>query len=139
RLKIPEFPPLSARNERFITGIILAVYVILAVSFSLGPIFEGPDEIEHFRYIRTVSLTGVLPPADGQPRGEYFQAPLYYLLNVPLAWLFHSDNFDTIAARKNPFYPNDIAVPGSDNKNLYLHTRAEAFPYTGSDTALAVH
>ena len=65
-------------------ALILGGFIVLALGFSQGPIFEGPDEIEHFRYILTLTHTGQLPPPDGKRGGEYHQPPLYYLLNVPL-------------------------------------------------------
>ena len=52
---------LIQQHERFFVGLILAAYVLLALSFSLGPIFEGPDEIEHYRFIRTMIQTHALP------------------------------------------------------------------------------
>ncbi len=59
---------------------------------------------------------------------------------MPIAWLIPANDFAEIEKRLNPYYPPfDIAIPGSDNKNIYLHTSAEAFPYTGSSTALSVH
>jgi Predicted membrane protein (DUF2142) len=115
------------------------VFVALALSFSSGPIFEAPDEIEHYRYLRSLAQSGMLPDPGGQFRGQYHQAPLYYVLLAPLkAWLPDGD-FALIDGRLNPYYPHLIAVPGNDNKALYLHSRAEQFPYTGSPTALAVH
>lgn len=133
-------PPLKRPSwEPWIAASLIVFSACLMVIFSLGPIFEGPDEIEHYRYIRTVARTRALPDPYGQPRGEYHQAPLYYLINVPLALILPDDDFAAIEARRNPYYGAWIDVPGNDNKNLYLHTRAEAFPYDGSQTALAVH
>ncbi len=128
-----------SRFERSLTAILVLTHLLLATIFSLGPIFEGPDEIEHYRYIRLLVRDRALPPLDGQPRGELHQAPLYYLLAAPLLAPFDDDDFAQIEARRNPFYPGLIDQPGNDNKNLYLHTRAEQFPYSGSATARAVH
>lgn len=118
---------------------ILLAYVVLALGFSLGPIFEGPDEIEHYRYARTLVESRALPDPTGQVRGEYHQAPLYYLLVAPAAVLISGTDFDAIDGRLNPYYGARIDRVGSDNKNLYLHRRAEAFPYSESATARAVH
>jgi 4-amino-4-deoxy-L-arabinose transferase-like glycosyltransferase len=105
-------------------ALMIAGFVLLAWGFSRGPIFEGPDEIEHFRYVQTIARTGQLPPPDGQRGGQYHQPPLYYLLSAPLlAWL-DDTGFTQIDGRKNPFYPHEISIPGNDNKNLYLHSRA---------------
>jgi 4-amino-4-deoxy-L-arabinose transferase-like glycosyltransferase len=126
-------------SERLLVGVILAAYLALAVGFSLGPIFEGPDEIEHYRYIRTIAEKGTLPDPFGQPRGEYHQAPLYYLLAAPFALGINDRDFAQIDGRLNPYHGSQINVPSNDNRNVYLHTRAEAFPYDHSPTARAVH
>jgi 4-amino-4-deoxy-L-arabinose transferase-like glycosyltransferase len=133
----PDSAPTS--RWRWATLLVFAAYVVLAVSFSLGPIFEAPDEIEHYRFIRTVAQTGALPDPRGQFRGQLHQAPLYYMLLAPFAALLPDGDFTQIDGRLNPYYPHLIGVPGNDNKNLYLHTRAEDFPYAGSQTARAVH
>ncbi len=128
-----------SRTERLLTAVLIVAHLLLATAFSLGPIFEGPDEIEHYRYIRLLVRERALPPLDGQPRGELHQAPLYYLLAAPLLAPFDDADFASIEARRNPFYPGVAEQSGNDNKNLYLHARAEDWPYSGSGTARAVH
>jgi len=130
---------ISARRERLIVAFMLAGYVLLALAFSLGPIFEGPDEIEHYRFIRALVQTRALPDPRTRERAQYHQAPLYYLLAAPLALLNDDSDFASIDGRINPFYPYQLGIPGNDNKNLYVHTRAEDFPYAASGTARAVH
>jgi hypothetical protein len=127
------------QRERQIAGLIVGAYVLLALIFSTGPIFEGPDEIEHYRYVRTLVSTHALPDPAGQFRGEYHQAPLYYLLFAPVALLAPDRDFAQIDGHVNPFYGSMIHIASNDNKNLYLHTQAESFPYRHSGTALAVH
>ncbi|MBN1313058.1 MAG: glycosyltransferase family 39 protein [Anaerolineae bacterium] len=130
---------ITSRYERLIVALILATFVVLVAAFSLGPIFEGPDEIGHYRYIRTLKLTHALPDPYTRPGGEYHQAPLYYILMTPVALFLDDGDFPLIEERLNPHIGAAFRVPGNDNKNQFLHTRAEAFPYTGSETALAVH
>ncbi len=45
------------RWEPLAAGTVIIFSVCLMVVFSLGPIFEGPDEIEHYRYVRTLIQT----------------------------------------------------------------------------------
>jgi len=130
---IPKKAPYSA-----LTIIICFTYIVLTIGYSLGPIFEGPDEIEHYRFVRTIAQTGSLPNAYTQIRGEFHQAPLYYLLIAPLARLLPDSDFAQIADRLNPYYPSSMEALGNDNKNAYLHSANEVFPYA-SDTARAVH
>ncbi|MCC7449037.1 MAG: hypothetical protein IT324_16585, partial [Anaerolineae bacterium] len=124
------FPTINPPRERLIVALTLVGYMLLALAFSLGPIFEGPDEVEHYRFIRAFIHTWSLPDPYTQVRAQYHQAPLYYWLTVPLALLTNDADFPQIDGRHNPYYPFEIGIPGNDNKNLFLHTRAEAFPYT---------
>jgi hypothetical protein len=129
-------------REQVVVALIVIVRTVLAIGFSLGPIFEGPDEIEHFRYIYALDTTQRLPDPYAQPRGEYHQAPLYYLLAWPIMRVLDSDLGDEFApfdGRLNPFYGSMIEITGNDNKNLYLHSEREAYPYSRSRLALTVH
>lgn len=127
------------RYERLAVMATMLVSLALAVSFSLGPVFEGPDEIAHYRYIRTIKLTYSLPDPYAKPGGEYHQAPLYYLLLAPAALPLRDGDLEIIHLRLNPHIGYAFHQPGNDNKNQFYHTRAEAFPYTGSETALTIH
>jgi 4-amino-4-deoxy-L-arabinose transferase-like glycosyltransferase len=130
---------ISVRRERQITALMVVAYVVLALAFSLGPIFEGPDEIEHYRYIRWLIEHRTLPDPYSQIRSQYHHPPLFYVLAAPLGSLSDDPDFEQIDGRLNPFYPYQFGVPGNDNKNLYLHRRTESFPYNESGTARAVH
>jgi len=127
-----------APYERFWITLILGAFTFLAVGFSLGPLFEGPDEAAHYNFIRYINTHGTLPDAAGDPHGQFHQAPLYYVLMQPIALLFPDPDFDRNTLLPNPNHAYDIIRPGNDNKNLYLHTRDEAFPYQ-TPTARAVH
>jgi hypothetical protein len=129
---------ISASYERVWIGLILSIFLLLAVSYSLGPLFEGPDEAAHYNFIRYVQTHHRLPDAAADPYGQFHQAPLYYMLMQPIAMLFPDPDFDRTALRENPNHAYDIARSGNDNKNLYLHTRDEQFPYQ-TPTARAVH
>lgn len=129
---------MTQTQEKRYAAVIVAVFIVLAVTFSFGPIFEGPDELEHYNYIRILVETRALPDPN-LPWGEVHQAPLYYLLAAPLSALFDDPDFEWYEAHRNPFYPYEMSVPGNDNKNIYLHPRAEAFPYTDAPTARGIH
>lgn len=125
--------------NRIFPFILIIVFFLFSLAYSFGPIFEGPDEIEHYRYIRTLQATGQLPAPDGQPYGQFHQAPFYYVLLLPMAMLLPDDDFHEIDGRINPYHGYDLSRPGNDNKNVYLHYRAELFPTLSSPTARAVH
>jgi 4-amino-4-deoxy-L-arabinose transferase-like glycosyltransferase len=130
---------MSQRREKQIVISMIIAYIALALVFSLGPIFEGPDEIEHYRYIRILARTRTFPDPVSQPEGQLFQPPLYYALASPLSLLIDDADFDEIDGRRNPYHGYLIGIPSNDNKNVYLHTRAEAFPYRESGVARDVH
>ncbi len=120
---------------------LLLAFAVLAVTYGVvTPIFEAPDEVQHFFYARHVAQTGTLPVQDpAQPglyRQEGSQPPLYYLLGAALTgWI---DTRDAPAAiRENPHV--NLGVPQAfGNKNAVVHDPAtEGFPYHG--VALAVH
>lgn len=125
-------------RRRWVLSVILALYFVVAIGFSVAtPIFEAPDEPEHFFYAHHLARTGRLPVAEaGTPWAqEATQPPLYYaLVAVPIAAVDTSDA-EQVSVR-NPH--GAIGVPlYPDNKNAYVHTTAERFPWRG--TALAVH
>jgi len=126
------------RHERLVVAGIIAAFIALSIGFSLAPIFEGLDETAHYRFVRELVATGALPDPTQLPKAQYHQAPLYYFLAAPVLMLIPDDDFKTIAPINRSF-GFDIAHTGNDNKNLRVHSRAEAFPYSASGTALAAH
>jgi 4-amino-4-deoxy-L-arabinose transferase-like glycosyltransferase len=124
--------------EKPLTLGLICSFCLLAIGFSLGPIFEGPDEIEHYRFVRYLQKHQALPNLAGQPYGQFHQAPLYYLLLWPFASVLPDEDFAEIDGRLNPYHGYQFEQTGNDNKNLYLHHRDEDFPYA-SQTARAVH
>ncbi len=132
-------PTLSARIERRIVIALLGLYLIFALSFSTAPIFEGAEEIEHYRFVRIMAAEGALPNPFEQRGEQLHQAPLYYFLTAPIMLAVDDPDFERIDAALNPFTGTAISVPGNDNKNDFLHSRSESFPYTGSGTALTAH
>jgi hypothetical protein len=113
--------------------------LLLAAAFSLGPIFEPPDEIQHFDVVRHLALNGRMADPRTQIFSEFHQAPLYYALLAPLYRLIGSDDdLHAVRERVNPHRDHRWWLAGNDNKNTFLHTRAEDFPYR-SPTARTVH
>jgi hypothetical protein len=71
----------------------LAAFVALAALYSVTtPIFEAPDEVWHYAYIRQLALGHALPVVDAEGKAPYrhegLQPPLYYAAGAPLiAWI----------------------------------------------------
>lgn len=120
-------------------GAALLIYLGLALSyFFIVPIFEGPDEWTHTGHVKYMAEGRGLPvmlPGRGIWGGQ--QPPLYYALGAILVQPFELDGLaDYEANRRNPHASIGYALdPG--NKNNYLHSPAENFPYRG--LSLAVH
>jgi 4-amino-4-deoxy-L-arabinose transferase-like glycosyltransferase len=119
---------------------IIVAYLALAVYYSVTtPIFEAPDEAQHFFVVREIVEQGHLPVqrvgelARWEQEGS--QPPLYYVLGAALTfWTDASDWRDF--SETNPYAAQgDPQALG--NKNVYLHSPRENFPWRG--TSLAVH
>jgi hypothetical protein len=119
--------------------VIVVLYLLLGVVYSsVTPLFEAPDEsfhyfvVQHVRDERSLPVQGQSDSARYEQEGS--QPPLYYLAGALLtAWI---DTPVQEALRQNP--QANIGVPGDPgNKNRYIHTADEAFPYRGA--ALAGH
>ncbi|GIK38654.1 MAG: hypothetical protein BroJett011_24870 [Chloroflexota bacterium] len=122
-------------------GLVLALAVYLGLAFCyffITPIFEAPDEWTHTGHVKYLAEGKGLPvmlPGQGIWGGQ--QPPLYYAIGALLVQPFELDSFDDyLQERVNPHASLGYALdPG--NKNNFLHTSAENFPYHG--LALTVH
>jgi 4-amino-4-deoxy-L-arabinose transferase-like glycosyltransferase len=121
-------------------GVVLAAFLVLGVVYSVVvPIFEKPDELNHYFVIQHLLEHRSLPVQGGAGEALYAQEasqpPLYYILAALAA-----SGVDTSDARElvwlNP--QRNLGDPGDPgNKNLTVHTDRERWPYRGA--TLAVH
>ncbi len=87
------------------------------------PVFEAPDESNHFAFADYISRNGKLPrqiPGEATPWGqEGSQPPLYYILVAALIAPFDTSDLPELTR------PNRYAALGDpaavDNQNRYLH------------------
>ncbi len=121
-------------------GLVLAAFVLLATTYSVvTPIFEAPDEIQHYFFVKHLA-DGHGLPVQGGPGSERWaqegnQPPLYYALGALATFWIDTGDADELLWL-NPQANVGLALePG--NKNRIIHTTREAFPWRG--TALAVH
>lgn len=121
--------------------ILLVVFGALALFYSLIiPLFEGPDEDDHFRYARFLADRHALPvqqfvSGGGEAGHQGWQPPLYYTLAaLVIAPLDTSDFPERLWRNPAATFLGDPACCG---RNIYFHTDSENFPFTG--TTLAVH
>jgi hypothetical protein len=127
------FSRFTMKRHRGLLALLL-IFIGLSLVYNTSlPLFEAPDEMDHFRYADWFSTEKKLPhiisdlPAVGH---ELFQPPLYYLMMAPVAAAINTTDLWEIA-------PVNWDLPAGAGSNGHYHTRAEAFPYRG--TALAVH
>lgn len=121
--------------------LLLVVYLALGVLYSVTtPLFEAPDEQWHFAFVQQVAAGRGLPvqssPLQHLARQEGSQPPLYYAIAAALTFWVNTSDYPAILW-ENPHYGYDVPGVVNDNKNLFIHTAQEAFPY--QNTALAMH
>ncbi len=112
---------------------IIAAYLLLGGLYSvMVPIFEAPDERQHYGYIRYLASEHHLPlrGEDSLAEHEASQPPLHYTVAaLGTAWGDHSA-FPPLQPNR---YYNNYQAPGTvnDNKNVFLHSGFEEFPWRG--------
>ncbi|MFQ6002045.1 MAG: glycosyltransferase family 39 protein, partial [Anaerolineae bacterium] len=127
-------------REHPLLSAILVLFVLLAGLYSvITPIYEAPDEIGHFQYIKYIADRRAFPVLTPDAKEDWpvqgHQLPLYYIMGaVAISPLDTSD-----ADQLWHFNPHAIigTFRGVGNRNWVAHTREEAFPYHG--TVLAIH
>ena len=124
----------STQSNLGIIGLV-CLFIVFSLFYNfISPLFEAPDEFDHFRYVAWLADGHGLPhlvddlAAVGHEIG---QPPLYYWLSVPWVLPFDTSDLDSVA----PFNPHWVS--GTGVNNVHYHTAAEAFPY--EKTTLAVH
>ena len=125
-------------------AVILAAYVGLAITYSVVvPLFEAPDEVWHFEYVRWLAQGKGLPaPEDvgvAPWAQEGSQPPLYYALGALLIAPIDMEHVAGDAARAIRFNVHATVgnAEGIGNKNVLLHGRVHGWPWQG--VTLAAH
>ncbi|HEC22348.1 MAG TPA: phospholipid carrier-dependent glycosyltransferase [Chloroflexi bacterium] len=111
-------------------ALILGLYLILATAYNLAdPLFEPPDELLHYDFIRFVQRERRLPVVDvSAPPTEYHQPPLYYIVTALVTAPLPQGELEPHTL-VNPFWGYEIGKMGRDNKNQFLHGPAQRFPF----------
>lgn len=136
--------PLWARQLRphFALLGLLGVFILLAAYYSVTiPIFESPDEVWHYNFIRDVAVNRGLPLVNPQIKQSFahegLQPPLYYVFGAFLVGWMDPHDLEKSPAPNPYVLIGQPAYATNDNRNAFLHTTEEAFPYHGA--SLAVH
>ncbi|HEX5414199.1 MAG TPA: hypothetical protein VFZ25_00945, partial [Chloroflexota bacterium] len=125
----------GSRLAVFAIGAILLLHLALALVYNTAnPIFEAPDEIWHYLYVRHVAAGGGLPLQAVRNKNildqqEADQPPLYYVTAAALTFWAPRGEIQEIV-QPNPM--GSIGDPRTDgNKNRFVHGADEHFPWTG--------
>ena len=114
-------------------------FLLLGVCYSLStPIFEAPDEVWHYAYLRYVATTHTLPSLTNDESGAYqevAQPPLYYVVAAMLSGWLPDDDLPALMWH-NPGFGYQAGGTVNDNKNMLIHTERERFPWHGAVLAV---
>ena len=126
-----------------------AIALILAAFFALGiasavatPLFEKPDEIWHYPYVKWLADGQGLPVQDlvhaqSLMEQESTQPPLYYATAALATFWIEDDDWQDLVWL-NPFWGYNAPGTVNDNKNRIFHTDRERFPYHGAVLAIRI-
>lgn len=117
------------------------LYLTLATLYNAtNPLFEAPDEIWHYLYVRHLAEGRGLPVQ--APRHSHLlaqqeagQPPLYYATAALLTFWAPRADLAALVVENLHATIGHPSVPG--NKNRFVHGPAERFPWTGE--VLTVH
>lgn len=117
----------------------MLLFVTLGLAYSVvNPLHEATDELRHYRFVRYIVTYRTLPvQGEGACRFQSHHPPLFYLLGALATGWIETGRDVCYTPPENPFWAYRYADVGVDNKNMYLHSPGEAFPWTGE--ALAAH
>lgn len=127
-------------GERGLLALLLIVFAALSVWNNIAlPVFEAPDEGDHFAYADFLADERRLPDLerDLYLSHEFFQPPLYYALAALVIAPIDRSNLNEINKLNPDWFDRDVNADFRSVANQYIHTPAERFPYYGA--ALALH
>lgn len=123
----------------------LAFFVLLTFFGGLGlfyslttPLFEAPDEVWHYAYVRYLVRERRLPPLTDPNTGafqEVGQPPLYYLAAALVSGWAPDDDLQDLLWH-NPGFGYQAGGALNDNKNMLVHTGQETRSWHGAVLAV---
>ena len=119
--------------------ILLLTFTILVLMHNVTtPVFEAPDEVWHYNYVRWLAEGQGLPALTNDQSGanqEAAQPPLYYALAAVLSKPFPDDDLQSLFWQ-NPGFGFQAPGTSPDNKNMLIHTSRENFPWQSAVAAI---
>ncbi len=118
---------------------LLLLFGVIGLTYSLiTPLFEAPDEVWHYAYVRYLAEQRALPSLTDDASGahqEVAQPPLYYAIAALVSGLVPDDDLPELMWH-NPGFGYQAGGTVNDNKNMLVHTGRERFPWRGAVLAL---
>ncbi|MFQ5410436.1 MAG: glycosyltransferase family 39 protein, partial [Anaerolineales bacterium] len=96
--------------------------------------WEGPDEREHFFYVRYVAAEWRIPDAIEEYDSYAWvptHGPLYYFVAAPFIAQLDTSDISSLPLSNPQATANDL--DGLGNRNGYIHTSAEHWPYADAN------
>lgn len=131
-------------SARWALPAILTLFILTSISYIwLTPHFEGPDEWQHFSYIRWLAEGKGFPPQGNAAfqtdvEQEAGQSPLYYLIASLPAYLIGFDEAQAVY-RENPYAFSRVGENiQPDNDNVAIHYPGDGQPLKGGWLVLYV-
>ena len=121
---------------------ILIAFLALGLAYNaVNPLHEATDELRHYRFIQHLIQRRALP-VQGESSElactiQGHHPPLFYATAALATFWIDAGRDVCHEPPTNPFWAYRYWEVGRDNKNQYLHTPDEAFPWRGE--ALAAH
>ncbi len=113
--------------------ILLIAFGLLVLLHSWAtPLFEAPDEIWHYAYVRWLAAGQGLPAMDDDASGanqQVAQPPLYYALSALFSAPFSDEALPDLLWG-NPGFGYQAPGTTRDDKNMLIHTAQERWPWT---------
>lgn len=89
--------PTQKPRQRLGLALVLIAFVALSLYYNAAlPLFEGFDEVSHYRVADHYARTGLLPDLNRAPSHEAHQPPLYYLVSAALIAPLDRDDFSQV-------------------------------------------
>lgn len=133
---------ITAKHLQYLI-IVLFIFLVLSSSL-LTPTFEAPDENAHYYYIQYLWRNRTLPvltkdvAALSDPRYQSYQPPGYYLVALMFAAFAPNELSQPLNLSLNPYFSQELNTLNNDNKNRYLHTSDDEFPFRNVPRAVHI-
>jgi len=118
---------------------LLLLFLLLGLVYGVTtPLFEAPDEVWHYAYVRYLVEKHALPGLTDTASNAYqevAQPPLFYLTAALVSGLVPDEDLAGLMWH-NPGFGYQAGVTVNDNKNMLIHTEREGFPWRGAVLAV---